>query len=76
MYENWKYTKGANEEYIKKVLSDCCDETKICTVLIAFMDGNLKLTDLSYIFEYKTCRRESYGRIGKITIIYYWLKFS
>lgn len=58
MYENWKYTKGANEEYIKKVLSDCCDETKICTVLIAFMDGNLKLTDLSYIFEYKTCREK------------------
>lgn len=58
MYENWKYTKGANEEYIKRVLSDCCDETKICTVLIAFMDGNLKLTDLSYIFEDKTCREK------------------
>lgn len=51
MYENWKYTEVANEEYIKRILNDCCDETKICTILIAFMDGNLKLTDLSYIYE-------------------------
>lgn len=58
MYENWKYTKGVNEEYIKRVLSDCCDETKICTILIAFMDGSLKLADLSYIFENKICREK------------------
>lgn len=58
MYENWKYTKGVNEEYIKRVLSGCCDETKICTILIAFMDGSLKLADLSYIFENKICREK------------------
>lgn len=65
MYENWKYTKVANEEYIKRVLNDCCDETKISAILIAFMDGSLNLTNFLYIYEDETCREKVIEELTK-----------
>lgn len=65
MYENWKYTKVANEEYIKRVLNDCCDETKISAILIAFMDGSLNLTNFIYIYEDETCREKVIEELAK-----------